>query len=135
MTVQLHKRQELIDQGYTIFQQVAPPLLVERLAAAVDARVLSMEHYVRPDGLNQTRHKGDHLHLTFNRKVRKCTEAPHNAAMMSFIDVSQKVFNIRGVYAADPTYCTAMTRCWTNRWEAREFVIQPWQSWCRCPRR
>jgi|EP01043_Picozoa_sp_COSAG02_P018460 hypothetical protein len=44
-------------------QDVVAPELVAELAAAIDARVLEMDHYVRPDGQMQSRHKGDHLHL------------------------------------------------------------------------
>ena len=44
-------------------QDAVPPELVAELDAAINARVLEMDHYVHPDGQTKSRHKGDHLHL------------------------------------------------------------------------
>jgi hypothetical protein len=62
-------RRELIERGFTIFPGVISPSLLRGLQTAVEERVHTMAHYVRPDGKKHTRHKGDHLHLVFNRKV------------------------------------------------------------------
>ena len=62
-------REELIQQGFTIFPGVVPPAMIAELSTAVNERVLSLDHYAVPDGKKHTRHKGDHLHLAFNEKV------------------------------------------------------------------
>ena len=57
-----------LDAHQPAAQNVVSPEPAE-LSAAINARVEEMDHYVNPDGLKHTRHKGDHLHLAFNQRV------------------------------------------------------------------
>eukprot|EP01050_Picozoa_sp_SAG11_P020731 SAG11_NODE_3547_length_2377_cov_3.176471_5_plen_160_part_00 len=97
------KREELIQRGYTIFPEVVGPELVAELSAAVNERVATMDHYVTPDGLKHTRHKGDHLHLAFNRKV---VERPMGGAEICHPSMARLVCHEGCLAALDEVGCT-----------------------------
>ena len=77
--------------------------LVAELSAAINARVEEMDHYVNPDGLKHTRHKGDHLHLAFNQRV---IEQPLGGAGIFDTSMARLVANPKSMECLDAVGCT-----------------------------
>ena len=73
------------------------------LSAAINARVGEMDHYVNPDGLKHTRHKGDHLHLAFNQRV---IEQPMGGAGIFDNSMTRLVANPKSMECLDAVGCT-----------------------------
>jgi len=95
-------REELIEQGWTVFPGVVSPEHVEELNRVINDRVHAMDHYVRPDGKTHERHKGDHLHLAFNEKV---SQRPMGGAGVSHSSLTRLVANPRSLAALEAVGC------------------------------
>jgi hypothetical protein len=95
-------RTELIEQGYTIFPGAVSPELVAELSLAINERVASMPHNLTPDGQEQSRHKGDHLHLVFNEKVNV---NPMGGAGIAHPSMVRLVCNPKSLRALDRVGC------------------------------